>query len=116
MNRASGVPLSSVPAGTTLSRSTIAFSTRAPVLITQDCITMELLTMAPVSTTTLRPRMELDTVPLMRQLPETRLLLTREPVSNFAGALSWAFVLIVRSAGNSSEEIVGSSMSMLDLK
>ena len=60
--------------------------------------------------------MELDTVPLMRQLPETRLLLTREPVSNFAGALSCAFVLMVRPTGNSSAEIFGSSMSMLDLK
>ena len=66
----SGVPRSSVLVGTTLFLSRMAFSTRAPLLMMQLWLMIELVTEAPSSTTTPRDRIELRTVPLMMQPAE----------------------------------------------
>ena len=85
---ASGVPRSSVLAGTTLFLSTIAFSTRAPLLMTQSCMMMLLVTDAPFSTITPRDRMELRTVPFMLQPDEMSELHAWQVAAYFAGGTS----------------------------
>ena len=81
----SGVPRSSVFAGTVLPLSRMAFSTRAPLLMTQDCMMMLFVTFAPLSTTTPRARMEPRTVPWISQPAEMsefapRIITTSVPV------------------------------------
>ena len=91
----------------------MAFSTRAPLRMTQPCMTMLLITLAPLSTTTPRERMELRTVPMISQPAEMRELQASEPEAYLAGAASWAFVRIGRSFMNSWLQTRGSSISML---
>ena len=93
----------------------MAFSTRAPRPMTQPVMMTQPRTVAPGSTTTLRERIESATVPMMWQPPETMEFVTREPASYLAGGLSWAFVMMVRSGGNSWSMTAGSSISRLRL-